>query len=340
MDVTDLIAKHLRDIGDGDVWPDGQVVFKLPGSEEAEELAGHWAAGFSYQLDTFAGHRIADPQPSSSPDLTTQTRYIHIATHLASHIRSTIRAITGFTTSGGLAHNKLFAKLAANAKKPNGMTCFLPGDAAMEYLDKVEIRRIAGFGSAVRKVLRQKIPALEHEASDVLAREQEDINEEAWGGEIEGMERDMLISPLHTAQSPTPPTVDAPEDDTMANWRFSRTVAEMKHLVPVDLWKEWFGPVAGVKYHDILNGIDDSPVVPTTWPLQIGVEDSFRHCSTLEEVRTYLLRLATMLIERVQEEEYMEEKKKWRRVVKSLRLTIRRRRKGNDRAWQDDRETR
>ncbi|KAJ3052144.1 hypothetical protein HK097_006841 [Rhizophlyctis rosea] len=342
MDVTDIIGNHICDIGDGEVWPDGQIVFKLPGSEEAEELAGHWAAGFSYRPDTFAGHRVADaPSSSSSANLTLQTRYIQIATHLASHIRSTIHAITGFTTSGGIAHNKLFAKLAANVKKPNGMTYFLPGDAAMEFLDKVDIRSIAGIGSAVRKVLRQNVPNLEHEANDALAREQEDNDTQVWGGEIEDMERDMFVPPSHSTPSvSTPPSTEVPEDDAMANWRFSRTVAEMKGLVSMDLWKEWFGSVAGQKYHDLLNGIDNSPVVPTTWPAQIGVEDAFRHCSTFEEAKARLLKLATMLVERVQEEEYLEEKRKWRRVVRCLRLTIRRRRKGNERGWQDDRETR
>ncbi|KAJ3044067.1 hypothetical protein HDV00_003171 [Rhizophlyctis rosea] len=337
MDVTELIRNHLRDMEPA--WPDGQVIFQLPKSAEGEELAGHWASGFTYTPGTWAGHTIANLTGEEDTQAALQIHYIQIASHLANHIRMTIRAITGFTTSAGTAHNKLFAKLAASAHKPNDQTALLSGNAASAFLDAMDVRKIAGFGSAVRKVLMQRVPELEREAEEASFHEPEDVAEDG-GGEVADIERDGQVLHMVSAESTSvEKETNQSEEEAMAAWRFSRTVADLRRIVPESLWKEWFGPVIGQRCFELLNGIDNTPVSPTTWPAQIGVEDAFRHCSTFEEARGMLLRLATMLVERVQEEEYLEEKRRWRRVVKQLRLTVRRRRKGNERSWFDDRES-
>jgi DNA polymerase-4 len=72
---------------------------------------------------------------------------------LAGRIKSRIRAETGLTASVGVAHNKYLAKLASDARKPDGLLCLHP-DQVRAFLDPMPISRMWGIGKQTAPKLR------------------------------------------------------------------------------------------------------------------------------------------------------------------------------------------
>ncbi|KAJ3277897.1 hypothetical protein HK104_002855, partial [Borealophlyctis nickersoniae] len=363
LDVTDLIGDHLEDIrgpggGDGGtprksrpraggsnggssrritcddpkgratMWPDGEVVFRLPGGAEADSLAGYWSSGFSYPPNTWSAHLLSD-DPSSVPAKSTpiHIQYLQIASHLATHIRSAIRSVLGFTSSAGVAHNKLYAKLVGGLHKPNDQTSLLPGDAARAFLDGMNLRKVPGFGYTTINMVREKLTNLDLEDSGTSAAAEDNDDVGCVDAGVDDPDWDAPERPDEAEKTQTSPSL------TVQYLRTHPGLANLLNQLPT--------PQAQT-LSALLNGIDPSPVIPTGPPSQITTEDSFRHCTTLLDALTRLRKLTETLIDRVQEEEYdtSPPKPRWRRHASTLRITIRRRRvSSNPTGWGDDRET-
>jgi len=72
---------------------------------------------------------------------------------IATRLKSRIRAETGLTASVGVAHNKYLAKLASDARKPDGLLWLQPGQV-QAYLDPLPISRVWGVGKQTAPKLR------------------------------------------------------------------------------------------------------------------------------------------------------------------------------------------
>ena len=72
---------------------------------------------------------------------------------LAGRIKSRIRAETGLTASVGVAHNKYLAKLASDARKPDGLL-WLQREQVRGFLDPMPITRMWGVGKQTAPKLR------------------------------------------------------------------------------------------------------------------------------------------------------------------------------------------
>ncbi|KAJ3175358.1 hypothetical protein HDU87_006310 [Geranomyces variabilis] len=311
IDCSEIIRTHSirRQTGQDESNP---VRFELPSGDEFFYLTGSYAEG----------HMIGTPPAFAE---TPQTSYLQIASHIAAFLRGRIFSETGFTSSAGVGHSKLFAKLAAGARKPNAQTCLLAGEAASKFFDDMTLRKIPGIGSAVRKPLQSEVDRLMQELREIEEEDQR-IKFGALAS-ISGLDDGTLKSDsLH------PPAA---------------TVGVVRSLISQQRLEEMFGSKLATQVHSLLQGHDPSPIVAAALPQQISIEDSFPHCTSLQEISDRLKDLAAQLLERLQEEEW-NLRRGWRRHARSVRLTGRLRKASAAegatgsmrRAWNDDRETR
>ena len=70
-------------------------------------------------------------------------------------IKQQIREQTGLTASVGMAHNKFLAKLASDARKPDGLV-WVARDEVFSFLDPMPIRRLWGIGKQTAPKLKAR----------------------------------------------------------------------------------------------------------------------------------------------------------------------------------------
>lgn len=70
-------------------------------------------------------------------------------------LKQEIHQKTGLTCSIGIAHNRMMAKIAANARKPDGFMVILPSQAE-SFLEELSIRAIPGVGVKTQEVLKRR----------------------------------------------------------------------------------------------------------------------------------------------------------------------------------------
>jgi len=76
------------------------------------------------------------------------------AVQLACTIKERIREETGLTASAGVSFNKLLAKLASDAHKPDGLTLITP-EQASAFLDALPVEQFFGVGKVTAATLRK-----------------------------------------------------------------------------------------------------------------------------------------------------------------------------------------
>lgn len=116
-DVTEMVQAHLETSKVQRDSQDDEIYFDLAGPNSKD------SKGFHYSRHSAPSLLI--PGTSASND----ARYapeLLAAAHLASYIRKEIYEKLHFTTSAGIAHNKLIAKLVGNLNKPNLQTTWNP----------------------------------------------------------------------------------------------------------------------------------------------------------------------------------------------------------------------
>lgn len=116
-DVTDMVNTHVRTLSKKPASQEAEVFFNLAEDSDAE------TKGFYYR--TSDNPSLVIPGTSTSTDASYAPQ-LQAAAHLASYIRKEIFEKLKFTTSAGIAHNKLIAKLVGNLNKPNLQTTWNP----------------------------------------------------------------------------------------------------------------------------------------------------------------------------------------------------------------------
>lgn len=116
-DVTDMVNTHVRSMKDQPFNQAGDSFFNLMEDSTAEPKGFHYCPHDNPSL--------VIPGTSTSPDASYAPQLL-AAAHLASYIRKEIFDQLKFTTSAGIAHNKLIAKLVGNLNKPNLQTTWNP----------------------------------------------------------------------------------------------------------------------------------------------------------------------------------------------------------------------
>ncbi|KAI8923109.1 hypothetical protein BC831DRAFT_514518 [Entophlyctis helioformis] len=324
-------------------------------------------SGFTYTPSAYAATQvIGDTQTHSKrPIPPTQQRLI-IASHISAQVRHWIHAVLGYTCSGGIATSKLFAKMVAGTHKPDAQTVFVASPEGMAAFGAMDVGKVPGFGYAVKRLLSFKVPALEfhgqgstsepgrhgtshdgdtdsvdgeYELEEEEQQQQQQQQEGGWCDD--GVDDDLLAmdhSRLFSRHSAAAPGTSDSLYNTNSPYNFTRTIAHLRSLVPRRLWTAWFGDKTGTLLWTLVQGIDDSPVRHTPNPSQISVQDTFTHCCKFADARQRLVELASLLLERAQEEETVampasapsgtsdgaSRHRVWRRYPSALLITLRR----------------
>lgn len=113
--------------------------------------------GFPCDLTRFAGCVEGGAPDSVDADNPLSLRVL-LGSHLAHHLRSKLEDDHGYTSTCGIATNKLLAKLAGSRNKPRNQTTLLPGDEAVTaFLDGHPLRKIPWIGSKTSRLLHAKL---------------------------------------------------------------------------------------------------------------------------------------------------------------------------------------
>jgi DNA polymerase iota len=101
------------------------------------------------------GHVYGEKRSDCSCDCDCDENMV-VGSILAAEIRKRIFETVGLTTSCGVSHNKLLAKLAGAIHKPNQQTTMFPCNGAEFISSLASARAIPGIGSSTFKILESK----------------------------------------------------------------------------------------------------------------------------------------------------------------------------------------
>ena len=307
MDVTDMVDYNMETVNRHDL----QHSFFQMSREDPTQ-------GFEFDASTIAGHTYPKEMSSISNDESFPdelTLRLRLGSHLAMHMRHQLEQQKGYTSTVGIATNKLLSKLVGNLNKPKGQTTLMPPLVDVEgrlsnvttFMDDHEIGKVPGIGFKLAQKLREF----------VLQR---------------------------------PPDFDFAYGGTKEHV----TVSKVRNHPEINfekLEKLLGGPGSphgiGYKVWCLLHGIDDMEVSQARQiPRQISIEDSYVRLDTMPELLKQLDLLARSLISRMRidllgdEDDFEESKednskqvtndtssslegKKWLAHPRTLRLTTR-----------------
>ena len=308
MDVTDIVDYNMETLNKNDLQ---HSFFQIMKDDPTQ--------GFEFDASKLAGHSYPSDYEESvierdiSNDLCHRLR---LGSHLALYIRHQLENQKGYTSTVGIATNKLLSKLVGNMNKPKGQTTLMPPLEEAEgqksnvaaFMDEHEIGKVPGIGFKLAQKLREF----------VLQRPPE--SNAPYSGAI----KEAI-------------TVDAVRNHPDINFE--------------KLEKLLSGPGSprgiGYKVWCLMHGIDDTEVSQArAIPRQISIEDSYTRLNSFTELLKQLDLLAHSLITRMRidlladEEDFQETKvdtldntmngsnahnapKKWLAHPKTLRLTTR-----------------
>ncbi|EXJ95406.1 DNA polymerase iota subunit [Capronia coronata CBS 617.96] len=230
--------------------------------------------GFDYDASTVFGPTFpahAFQRASCTEEEAQLRQRLVVGSHLARHLRHELESQKGYTSTVGIATNKLLAKLVGNVNKPKSQTTILPPyrpvghvDATVtQFLDKHDIGKIPGIGFKLAQKIR----------TCVLGRQ-----------------------------------LGLPQPYTCGDAKYSVTVQDVRSHSGMgpEMLEEILGGAGsprgiGGKVWELIHGIDDSEVGKVKRvPSQISQEDSYpRYLVTFAEVKKQLHTLSERLIRRM-----------------------------------------
>lgn len=262
MDVTDMVDYNMEILNPHDL---EHAFFQMEKSDPT--------VGFVFDASSIAGHPYPKDKPGSySEDGTpnTPTLRLRLGSHLALYMRHQLEQQKGYTSTVGIATNKVLSKLVGNMNKPKGQTVLLPpsspeGDGssnALTFMGDHEIGKVPGIGFKLAQKLREFILGRTAKIDEGLV----------WGTTKE------RVTVAHVREHP--------------------------EIDPETLEKLLSGPGSphgiGMKIWCLLHGIDDTEVSHAKpVPSQISIEDSYIRLDTMPEVLTELKNLARSLLTRM-----------------------------------------
>ncbi|KAK6211969.1 hypothetical protein LQW54_005496 [Pestalotiopsis sp. IQ-011] len=284
LDVSDIISYNQQIINPNAL---AQSFFQLSG-EDPEK-------GFPLDATSFFGCTYPKDHKSwaDTEQDPLQLRLI-LASHLAGYLRHKLEEDFGYTSTCGVAINKVLAKLAGTQNKPKNQTCLisLQDQDVQSFMDAHQIRKVPGLGHKTSHLVQ----------NHVLSRDLQDIPH----------------SEEHSAKI-TVKEVLAHEDMSpeLLERILSRSGAERG---------------IGLKVWRLLHGVDESPVKEASdVPTQISIEDTYmsKPLNTPSEIMRELRALTTSLVRRMYvdllDESVGQETsgRKWLAYPKTLRLSTR-----------------
>lgn len=311
MDVTDMVDYNMGVLNRNDL----ECAFFQMSRDDP-------TAGFDFNATSIAGHPfpkecsgvlLEDGRPD---DLTLRLR---LGSHLALYMRHQLEQQKGYTSTVGIATNKILSKLVGNMNKPKGQTTLMPPfvtseektSNAMTFMDEHEIGKVPGIGFKLAQKLREFVLGRGAAIDEGLI----------WGTTKERVSVADVRNHPETHPEPLEKLLAGPGSP---------------HGIGYKIWC-------------LLHGVDDIEVSQAKpVPSQISIEDSYIRLDTMPELLKELTTLARSLLNRMRidllgdEDDFEPAKpeadesapiapqsknpaqgKKWLALPKTLRLTTR-----------------
>lgn len=260
--------------------------------------------GFEYDASSVFGPTYPPMlPPSSEADEELHLRLL-LGSHLARHLRQELEIEKGYTSTVGIATNKVLAKLVGNVNKPMNQTTIMPPynpvghpkATVTQFLDGHDIGRIPGVGSKLAQKIRLQVLGRQPEVS---------------GGLVYGSTRESVtVGDVRSYPGMGPELLE----DILGGPGWSKGI--------------------GGKIWELINGVDETEVGKSKRiPSQISQEDSYmKYLHTFDEVKGQLHILGERLIRRMhmdllEEEEGVTEagpvRRRWMAHPRTIRLSTR-----------------
>lgn len=213
-----------------------------------------------------------------------------LGSHLAHHLRMKLENDYGYTSTCGIATNKLLSKLAGARNKPRNQTTLAShrGGAVAAFVDGHSLRKVPGLGFRTVKLLHAKLrpdlPPLE-----------------PMGGEC-----NLTVGEVRAH----PEICSASLEVLLGGPGAERGIGE----------RVW----------GLLHGVDDSEVkLANDVPTQISIEDTYRGLTDINHITEELRKVSRSLVRRMRvdlvvddENPHREAARRWIARPKTLRLSI------------------
>ena len=289
-----------------DAFPDGAV--ERASIDEAyvdvtREVDAILRDAASRENDVDVSYRVASGVSASGfvralrPDASVSDRRLALGADACRRARATVFEKTGYTMSGGIAHNKMLAKLASARNKPNRQTV-VSRAATAEMLETLPMRSIKGLGGKLgERVERALVEALSN-ASSSSAEIRSEMERKARSGTGRGSSREggFMAASLRALFSSSAPSLDR-----------VRGIDGIDHKTSV--WLE-----------RVSRGEDDDKVVANVrdGAKSVTAFKSFKAVFHVEKAHRWLKVLAFELAERLN-----EDRRRLRRAPRNVRLEYR-----------------
>lgn len=247
--------------------------------------------GFACDLTAVTGCVAGAPVPD--PPHGDERAYLRLllASHLALHLRRKMEADFGYTSTCGIAPNKLLSKLAGDCNKPRNQTTLLalrPEDRTA-FMDGYKTRQVPGLGSKTAMLLE----------STVLGREVE-----AHSHSFESL---VTVKQVRQHPSISPGALEA----LLGGPGAERGI--------------------GARVWALLHGVDHAEVKEaSSVPSQISIEDTYGRLETLPQITEELHKLSCSLVRRMRADLVVADRpgeasgaQRWIARPKTLRLSTR-----------------
>lgn len=248
MDVTDMVDYNLSCLSRGSL---AHSFFQL--SQTDPEL------GFACDLTAVAGPIIGPYPPAVDAENTAMLR-LALGSHLAMHLRSRIETEHGYTSTCGVATNKVLSKLAGSKHKPSNQTTLLAwtDDEVAAFMDPHTLRSVPGVGFKMAHLIESVVTGVDGDPDSHKFKSVVTVKE----------------ARLHPDISP------ASLEKLLAGPGAERGV--------------------GARIWGLLHGVDTTEVKEgTDIPSQLSIEDTYKGLETMAQITEQLFKLSCSLVRRM-----------------------------------------
>ncbi|KAM3558813.1 hypothetical protein ARSEF4850_004413 [Beauveria asiatica] len=279
MDVTDIVDYSLSCVNRSAL---EQSFFQLAKNDPE--------VGFPCDLRTVAGPILGPYSSAVDPENAMMLR-LALGSRLAMHLRGIIESEFGYTSTCGIATNKVLSKLVGGKHKPRNQTTLLAltDDDAVAFMDTHLLRNVPGIGFKMAHAIESAVMGVENDSDSHAFKSVVTVKE----------------ARLHPVVSP------ASLEKLLAGPGAERGV--------------------GARIWGLLHGVDATEVKEgTDVPSQLSIEDTYKGLETMAQITEQLFKLSCSLVRRMRIDLVSQDTNadeplvlRWAARPRTLRLSIR-----------------